>query len=66
PEKVYKLCLVGYHLKNCKAYLDITEDELREDGPWKVVSTSIRDVMEEWLKAHQNASRKIEGRLIFF
>ncbi|MFH0875815.1 MAG: bifunctional UDP-sugar hydrolase/5'-nucleotidase, partial [archaeon] len=46
PEKVYKLCLVGYHLKNCKAYLDITEDELREDGPWKVVSTSIRDVME--------------------
>ncbi len=31
----------------------------------KVVSTSAREVLEEWLRDHQNVGRKVEGRLTF-
>jgi hypothetical protein len=31
----------------------------------KVVSTSAREVLEEWLRDHQNVGRRVEGRLTF-
>jgi 5'-nucleotidase len=64
-EKFYTICIQGYHLKNSQAYLNITEDELRESGKAKVISTSCQDVIEEWLRSHQNVGRKVEGRLVY-
>jgi 5'-nucleotidase / UDP-sugar diphosphatase len=64
-EKTYRLCLIGYHLNNCKANLDLTDQELREDGRWSVVSTSMTEVMEEWLINNQNTGRHLEGRLVY-
>lgn len=43
----------------------MTEAELREDGPHSVVSTSMADVLEEWLMNNQNEGRKVEGRLVY-
>jgi len=31
----------------------------------KVVTTSAKQVLEEYLRSHQNIDRKIEGRLIY-
>ncbi len=64
-DRFYTICLQGYHLKNCKDYLNITEEELRESGKSKVISTSCRDVIEEWLRQNQNVSSKVEGRLVY-
>ncbi len=64
-EKVYTICIQGYHLKNCSQYLNITEEELRESGKAKVISTSCQDVLEEWFRAHQNVGSKVEGRLVY-
>jgi 5'-nucleotidase / UDP-sugar diphosphatase len=61
----YTLCLQGYHERNCAAYLNITPDELRELGAPKVVSTSARDVLEEYFRNHQNINRDVEGRLVY-
>ncbi len=59
----YTLCLQNYHFKNSAEYLNITNQELLESGKQKVVTTSAQDVLEEYLRSHQNISRETEGRL---
>lgn len=62
-EKFYKVCLQNFHFSNSLAYLGITNEELIESGKQKVVTTSAQQVLEEWLKNHQNEKRIIEKRL---
>ncbi len=64
-EVTYSLILQGYHLKNVKSYLDLEPGDLICSGPSRVASTSAQTVLREWLLAHQNVDRKIEGRLVY-
>jgi 5'-nucleotidase/UDP-sugar diphosphatase len=59
---LYRICLQGYHASNSASYLDITENELLESGKTRVVSTSAKEVLEEYLRNHQNVKRSVEGR----
>jgi 5'-nucleotidase/UDP-sugar diphosphatase len=61
----YTLILQGYHAKNVKPYLDLSPEELTAAAPCRVAATSAQTVLREWLMAHQNASRKVEGRLVY-
>ena len=60
----YTLVLQGYHSRNAGTYLGVTLEDLSAIKA-KVVSTSAREVLEEWLRDHQNVGRKVEGRLTF-
>jgi 5'-nucleotidase len=62
---MYTLCLQGYHFKNSKDYLNITEKELIKSKETKVVTTSAQEMLEEFLRNNQNISREIEGRLVY-
>jgi 5'-nucleotidase len=64
-EQSYTIGLIGYHILNSAAFLNITNDELLANGPSKVVATSVPEVLEEYLKGHQNIGRKVEGRLTY-
>jgi len=64
-DSTYTLVLQGYHAKNAKPYLDLDPEELTAAGPSRVVSTSAQTVLKEWLTAHQNVDRQIEGRLAY-
>jgi 5'-nucleotidase/UDP-sugar diphosphatase len=61
----YTICMQGYHFNNAASYLNITQEELLESGNTKVVSTSAQEVLEEYLRNHQNIKRKVEGRLVY-
>ena len=61
---LYTLVLQGYHSRNAGTYLGVTLEELSAIKA-RVVSTSAREVLEEWLRDHQNEGRKVEGRLTF-
>ena len=61
----YTLCIQGYHVSNCASYLNITEEELRASGKTKVVSTSAKEVLEEYLRNHQNLKPGAMGRLVY-
>jgi 5'-nucleotidase/UDP-sugar diphosphatase len=63
-ERRYGVVLQSYHARNCQTYLGISPEELGGIKT-KVVSTSAREVLEEWLRNNQNAGRKVEGRLTF-
>jgi 5'-nucleotidase/UDP-sugar diphosphatase len=64
-EEPYTLCLQGYHVSNSDAYLNVSNEELLESGRSRVVSTSAQEVLEEYLRNHQNITRKVEGRLVY-
>ena len=64
-DQLYSIGLIGYHIINSAAFLDITNDELLANGKSKVVATSIPEVLEEYLKSHQNIGRRVEGRLTY-
>jgi 5'-nucleotidase len=61
----FTICMQNFHFLNAKAYLGITENDLTKIDKAKVVTTSAKEVLEEWLKNHQNETRKIEERLKF-
>jgi 5'-nucleotidase len=61
--RIYTICAQSYHINNSERNLDLTYDELTEDGMSRVVSTSAQEALEEYLRYSQNLSRKIEGRL---
>ena len=43
---------------------DITLEEVEKNGKIRVLSTSARDVVEEYLTVNQHLSREVEGRLV--
>ena len=53
-----------YHYNNLKPGLDITLEVVEKIGKIRVVSTSARDVVEEYLTVNQHLSREVEGRLV--
>ena len=63
--QLYTLCLQSFHSTNSKAYLDLTQDELLQTGRSRVVSTSSRGVLEEYLRNTQNIRCGVEGRLVY-
>jgi 5'-nucleotidase/UDP-sugar diphosphatase len=58
----YTICMDGYRYHNSEPTLGITHQEL---GTPKVITTSRKDVIEEYLSHHQNIDSHIEGRLVY-
>ncbi len=63
--QTYSLALQGFHASNSLNNLGLSEEELTTLETPKVIATSACQVLEEWLRTHQNQSRKIENRLVF-
>ncbi|MBQ6875262.1 MAG: 5'-nucleotidase C-terminal domain-containing protein [Lachnospiraceae bacterium] len=63
-EKIYRIGIELYHYKNLEKFLSISYDEVEKNGKIRVVSTSCRDILDEYLSAHQLLDREIDGRLV--
>jgi 5'-nucleotidase len=61
----FTICVPGYHARNSAAYLSLSEADLTALAAPKTVSTSAQDVLEEYLRNHQNVRSAIEGRLVY-
>jgi 5'-nucleotidase/UDP-sugar diphosphatase len=59
----YSICLQGYHYKNSTVGLQLTAAELAQLEQPRLLATSGRDVVEEYLRNHQNLQAVVEGRL---
>lgn len=55
--------LQAFHYSNIKDFLDLSPDEIKENMKPRVVTTSCRDVIEEYLISNQHLNRVVEGRL---
>ena len=63
--QTYSIGLIGYHILNSAAFLNITNEELIARCPPKVIATNVAEALEEYLKTHQNIGRKVEGRMTY-
>lgn len=63
-DRLYTVAMQKYHYNNLKAFLNITLEEAEENGKTRVLSTSARDVVEEYLMVNQHLNRRVEGRLV--
>ena len=63
-ERLYSIAMQKYHYNNLKPFLDITLEEAEENGKNRVLSTSARDVVEEYMTVNQHLGRMVEGRLV--
>ena len=61
----YTIGLQGYHYENATPNIGLSPQELTTLQPSSVVTTSVLDVLEEYLRSHQNLSSRVEGRLTF-
>lgn len=64
-EARYTICLQEFHTTNSSANINLTQAQLKELGGAHVVTTSVRQVMEEYLRHHQNLNSQVEGRLVY-
>lgn len=63
-DRLYSVAVQKYHFTNLKAFLDITPQEAEENAKVRVLTTSARDVIEEYLSVNPHLSRSVEGRLV--
>jgi len=59
-EEIYKIGLQKYHYINIKDCFDITVEELDKNGKSKIIATSCRDVVEEYLSNNQHLDSVVE------
>lgn len=64
-DRLYKVCMQGYHFKNSKANLNLTQEELCQSGSPKLISTSSQDIIIEFIRNNQNTKKQVEGRLTY-
>lgn len=64
-EGQYTLLLQGYHYNNSGPNLGLPAEDLTALTLPKVVTTSSRDVLEEYMRSHQNLKSQVEGRLVY-
>jgi 5'-nucleotidase / UDP-sugar diphosphatase len=65
PEKLFTVCMQGYHFKNSLAYLNLSQEQLTQTATPKIVSTSAKDVLEEYIRNNQNIKKQTEGRIVY-
>jgi 5'-nucleotidase/UDP-sugar diphosphatase len=64
-DRMYTVAMQGFHANNAAAYLGIPAVTLLANGPVKVVTTSARQVLEEYFRTRQNIAGRVEGRYVY-
>lgn len=62
-QRLFKVGLQDYHFKNFTEFFNLPIEEVESNKKSLVMTTSTRDVIEEYLMAHQHLDREVDGRL---
>ena len=63
-ERVYRIGLQHFHYMNVEDFFNVPLAELAENGAPKVIATSCREILDEYLSNCQNLDRQVSGRLV--
>jgi 5'-nucleotidase len=62
--KLYKIGLQHFHFLNVEKFFSVPLAEIEKNGKPRMVSTSCREILDEYLSVHPNLERSVTGRLI--
>jgi 5'-nucleotidase len=63
-DKLYRVGLQEFHYKNVEEFFSVPLPELQKNGKIRKLSTSCRDILDEYLSEKQNLDSAVCGRLI--
>ena len=63
-ETIYRIGLQHFHFVNVEDFFSVPLAEITQNGEPKVIATSCRSILDEYLSANQNLERAVSGRLI--
>ena len=63
-QKLYTIALSKFHYMNIQNFLNISLEEIKINAPPRVLATSYRDIVEEYMMMNPHLSSEVEGRLI--
>ena len=62
-KELYTVGLQNFTFNNTEIAFNISLDEINKNGGTRIVATSCRDVLDEYLSEHQHLARELDGRL---
>lgn len=65
PDHLYKVTIQKYHFMNLEEFFNISREEVEKNAPVRVVSTSCRDILEEYMENTQRLASHVGGRIVF-
>ena len=63
-DRIYSIGMEKFHFNNFEKFLGLPLAEAEANGKSRKISTSSRDILEEYLSDHQNLDRKVCGRIV--
>ena len=63
-QKLYSIALSKYHYMNMQDFLTLSLEEVKANALPRVLATSCRDIVEEYMMVNPHLSREVEGRLV--
>jgi 5'-nucleotidase len=63
-DKLYRVGLQEFHYKNVEEFFSVPLPELQKNGKIRKLSTSCRDILDEYLSEKQNLDSAVCGRLV--
>lgn len=63
-ERIYTVGLQEFHYLNIDENLAVSKEEAAKNRKPKIVTTSCREVLDEYLSNHQHLNHEVEGRLV--
>jgi 5'-nucleotidase len=61
--KIYKIGLQYYFYLNMKSFFSVSHEEVEPNGKPRMIATSCREVLDEYLSCHQGFDHQTSGRL---
>jgi hypothetical protein len=63
-DKLYRIGLQEFHYKNVEEFFSVPLSALQKNGKIRKLSTSCRDILDEYLSEKQNLDSAVCGRLV--
>ena len=63
-EKIYKIGLQDYFYMNFEDIFSVSHEEIAQNRRPRIIVTTDRAILDEYLSSHQNLDHQISGRLI--
>lgn len=62
--RIYTVGLQKFHFLNMEESFNVSQAEVAQNRKIRIVATSCREILDEYLTAHQLLEHKVEGRLV--
>ena len=63
-DALFKIGLQGFHFRNMADFFGVTEEEVTENAPYKVLSTSAMDVLDEYMSRQEIVKCPMDARWV--